>query len=168
MCANSWTGLISTRGLRKTNSKEKVKRRLSLRRWGISGQTGSIITDLGKITPDSQGLPTSRWLMLYSENQCIGFWRRSRTSRSSNGWTRWLETQRGATRVFIANTIKTKDTLRKNVEIYGTIWNSWSKKESWNSCCTIPVARRSKLVRILGGVLLQDLLKEQSMSSSLL
>ena len=81
--------------MRKTSSKEKVKRRLSLRRRGISGRTGSIITNLGKITSDSQDLPTPRWLMLCSEDRCIEFWRRSRTSHSLNGRTRWLETPRG-------------------------------------------------------------------------
>ena len=130
MCANSWIELISIRELRKTNSKEKVKRRLSLRRGRILGQTSSIIIDPEEITLDSQGLPTPRWLMQCSENRCIRFWRRSRMSHSSNGQTRWLETPRGATRAFITNTIETKDTLRRIAGICGTIWISWSEKKS--------------------------------------
>ena len=35
-----------------------------------------------------------------------------------------------STQAFIANTIKTRDTLQRNAGTYGTIWNSWSKKES--------------------------------------
>ena len=97
-------------------------------------------------------------LMQCSENRCIRFWRRLRMSRSSNGRTRWLETLWGTTRAFTANTIRTRDTLQRIAEICGTIWTSWSKKESWSSCCTIPMARRSKQVRIPGKMLLQDLL----------
>ena len=154
MWSNLWTRLISTRGLRKTNSKGKVKRRLSLKRWGISGQTDSIITDLGGIPLDSQGLPTPRQLMQCFKNRCIRFWRKLRTNRSSNGWTRWLETPWGATKALIANTIRTRDILRKVARICGTIWTSWSEKGSWNSCCTIPVAKWSRQVRIPGEMLL--------------
>ena len=37
--------ILSTRGLRKTSNKGKVKRRLSLKRGGISNRTDSTITD---------------------------------------------------------------------------------------------------------------------------
>ena len=44
-----------------------------------------------------------------------------KTSHSLNGQTRWPRTLRGETRAFIANTIKTRDILRRNVGICGTI-----------------------------------------------
>ena len=139
-----WTGLISTRGLRKTNNKGNVKRMLSLRRGGISSQINSIIIDLGGISLNSQGLPTPKQLMQCSKNRCIRFWRRLRTSRSSNGRTRWLETPWGTTKTFIANTIKIRDTLWRIAWICGTIWTSWSEKGSWSSCCTILVVKQSR------------------------
>ena len=108
----------------------KVKRRLYLKKGGISGRTDSTIIDLEEITLDSPGLPTPRRLMLCSENRCIRFSRRLRTSRFLNGRTKWLETPRGATKVFIANTIKTRDTLQRIAGICGTIWISCSEKES--------------------------------------
>ena len=49
---NLWTELINTRELRKISNKEKVKRRLSLKRLGISGRTDSIPLDLEKIMSD--------------------------------------------------------------------------------------------------------------------
>ena len=124
MCTNLWTELINTRGLRKTSNKEKVKRRLSLRREGILGRIDLILFDLRKITLDSQDLPTPRWLVLCSKNRCIEFSRRSRTSHSLNGRKRWLETLQDETRASIANTIKTRGTLRRNARIYRTTWNS--------------------------------------------
>ena len=130
-------------------------RRLSFRRGGISSRIDSIITNLRKIALDNHGLPTPRCLMPCSESQCIRLWKRLRTSYSSNGRTKGLETLRGTTWAFIANTIETRDTLWRNVGIYRTIWNSWSKKESWSSCCIIPAAKRSRLVWILGGMILK-------------
>ena len=41
---NSWTELISTRGSKTTNIKEKRKLRLFLRKLGILGRTDTIIT----------------------------------------------------------------------------------------------------------------------------
>ena len=48
-----------------------------------------------------------------------------------------LKTPWDINRAFIANIIRTRGTLRKTVGICGTIWTSWSEKESWSSCCTI-------------------------------
>ena len=56
--------------------KEKVKRRLSLKRRGISGWTDLIPFDLGKIILDQQDLPMPKWLVLYFENRCTKFLRR--------------------------------------------------------------------------------------------
>ena len=49
MCANLWTGLISTKGLKKTSNREKEKLRLSLRRGGISGHRPFLILPEGFI-----------------------------------------------------------------------------------------------------------------------
>ena len=46
-----------------TNSKGKVKQRLSLRRGRISGRIDSITTNLGEILLNNQGLPIPRQLM---------------------------------------------------------------------------------------------------------
>ena len=74
--AGSWIGLISIRRSRRTNSKTREKVRLSLRREGISGRTATTITDLGGIFLGSLGVQFLKWLILYSENWCIKFWRR--------------------------------------------------------------------------------------------
>ena len=57
-----------------------------------SGQTDTIITIQGEISQGNQDQPTRRRLMMYSKNQYIRFWRRSRMSHSSSGQIRWLET----------------------------------------------------------------------------
>ena len=157
MCANSWTKLISIRGLRKTSSRGKERLRLSLRRGGISSQTDTTTTDLEGTLLGSQGLLILRQLTQYSGNRCIKFWRRLKMSYSSKGQIRWQETPWGAIRTFIANITRTKDILQKTVEILGTIWTNWSKRESWSSFCLIPVARGARQVRNPREMLLQDL-----------
>jgi len=42
-------------------------------------------------------------------------------SHSSNDQIRWQKTLRDVIKTFIANTIRTRDTPQKIVEIYGTI-----------------------------------------------
>ena len=166
MCVNLWTELISIRGLRKTNSRGKERLRLSLRRGGISGRTNTTITDLGRTLLGSQGLPIRKRLTWCFDNRCIRFWRRLRTNHSLNGQKRWQETPRGAIRTFIVNITKTRDILQKTVEIYGTIWTSWSERESWSSFCIILVAREARQVWNPKKMLPQDLLWAQLMSSS--
>ena len=158
VCANSWTKLISIKGLKKTNNRGKERLRLSLRKWGISSQTDTTTTDLGGTLLGSQGLPILKRLTRCSGNWCIRFWRRLRMSHSSNGQIRWLETPWGTIRAFIANITRTKNILQKNVEICGTIWTSWSERESWSSFCIIPVVRGARQVQNPGEMLLQDLL----------
>ena len=46
-------GLTSIKGLRKTSNYVKERLRLSLKRGGISGRTGSITTDLEEILLDN-------------------------------------------------------------------------------------------------------------------
>ena len=157
MCTNSWTGLISIRELRKTSSRGNERLRLSLRRWGISGRTDTTTIDLEGTLLGSQGLPILRQLTQYSGNRCIKFWRRLKMSYSSKGQIRWQETPWGAIRTFIANITRTKDILQKTVEILGTIWTNWSKRESWSSFCIIQVAKGARQVRNPREMLLQDL-----------
>ena len=57
-----------------------------------------------------------RLLMLYSENQCIRCWRKSRTSHTLGGRIRWWQSPRDTIRTFIANTTKT-------TENYRNLWN---------------------------------------------
>ena len=59
---------------------------------GILGLTDTTITDLGGIFLGSLGSRLFKRLTWCSENQCIKSWRRSRTSHTSNGRTKWEET----------------------------------------------------------------------------
>ena len=144
MCANSWTELISIKGLRKTSSREKEWLRLSLRRWGILGRTDTIITNLEETLLGNQGLSTLRWLMLCSKSQCIRYWKRLRMSRSSNGQIRWQEIPWGAIKAFIATTTRTRDTPLRTVGICEIIWTNWSKRENLSNSCITPVARGAR------------------------
>ena len=157
MCANSWTGLTSIRGLRKTSSRGKERLRLSLRRVEILSRTDTITTDLERTLLGSRGLPVPRWLMRCSENRYFRFWRRLRMSRSSNGQTRWQETPWSAIKVFIASTTKTKGTPQRTVEICGIIWTSWSEKENWGSFCIILMVSRARQIQNSREMVLQDL-----------
>ena len=130
VCANLWIGLTSTKGLKKTNYRGREMLRWSFRRGGISGWTGTIITDLRKTLLGSQDLPIPMWLMLYSENKYNRFWRRLRMSCSSNGRTRWQEILWGVIRAFIANIIRTMDTLSRIVKTCGTNYINWPRKRN--------------------------------------
>ena len=67
------------------NSREKGKLRLSFRKEEILGQTDTIITGREGIMQSRQGQIAIKWSELYSENQCIKYWKKSRTSPFSNG-----------------------------------------------------------------------------------
>ena len=147
VCTNSWTGLISTRGLRKTNSKGKVRLRLSLRRWEISGRTDTIITKQEETLLGSQGLLILRQLMLCSESQCARYWKRLRMSCSSNGQIRWQEIPWNAIRTFIVTTTRTKDTTSKTAGTCGIIWTSWSERENLNNSYITLVAKGARQIQ---------------------
>ena len=85
MYADSWIRLISIRRLKRTNSKARKRVRLSSKRGRIPSQTAIIIIDLRRIFLGNMGLQLLKWLTLCFENRCIKFWRRSRTSHTSNG-----------------------------------------------------------------------------------
>ena len=67
-----------------TNSKEKGKLRLSLRKGGISGQTDTIITGREGIMSINQDLIMLRSSVRCSESQCIKYWRRLKMNHSLN------------------------------------------------------------------------------------
>ena len=119
--ASSWIGLISIRGSRRTNNKIRERVRSSLKRWGISGRTATIITDLGGILLGNLGLQLLKWLTLCSENRCIKFWKRSRMSHTSNGRTKWVETPWETIRASIANTTRSGGIPPRTVELCGII-----------------------------------------------
>ena len=82
---------MSISRLRKTNNKAKGRVRLSLKKGGILGRIDTTITDSAGILRDNLDLRLLRWLTLFSENQCIKSWKRSRMSHTSNGQTKWEE-----------------------------------------------------------------------------
>ena len=67
------------------SNREKGKLRLSLKKEEILGRTDTTIIGQKGIMQSSKGQITIRWSELYSENPCIKFWKRLRTSPSSNG-----------------------------------------------------------------------------------
>ena len=63
-------------------------------------------------------------IMLCSENQYIGCWRKSRTNHTLSGRIRWQGNPRGAIRTFIANTTRTTDIPRRTAGTSGITWTS--------------------------------------------
>ena len=122
--ANSWIGLISIKGLRRTNSKARENVRLSLRRGGNLGRIITTITEPEGILLDNLGLQLLRQLTRCFEKKCIKSWRRPRTSHTSDGQKRWEETPWGVIRAFIANTIRSRGIPLRTAELYGTIWSN--------------------------------------------
>ena len=66
----------------------KGKLRLSLKKEEILGRIDTTITGREGIMQSNQGQITIKWSALYSESQCIKYWKKSRTNPSSNGPTR--------------------------------------------------------------------------------
>ena len=65
-------------------NREKGKLRLSLKKEEILGRTDTTIIGQEGIMQSSQGQITIKWSALYSESQCIKYWKKSRTNPSSN------------------------------------------------------------------------------------
>ena len=93
--------------------------------------------------------PIRRRLTPYSESWYIRFRRKSRISRFSSGWIRWLEIPWSAIRVFIVNTTRTTSTLQKTARTCGTTKISWSKKENWVSFASFQWSSRPRKPRDL-------------------
>ena len=158
MCVYWWIELISIGELRRISYREKERRRWSLRRGGIPGRIGFRIIDLGGTLQGSPDQPTLRQLMLCFENQCNRFWKRLRTSRSSDDRIRWQEILWIVTKTFTANIIRIMDIPPRIAEICGTLWNNWSERGSWNTFCITLVAEEAKRIWRFGEMLLRDLL----------
>ena len=144
------------------NNREKGKLSLSLKKGENLGRTDTIITGREGIILSSRCQITIRWSELYSENPCIKFWKRLRTSPSSNGPIRWWETPKRETEIFIVNTIETPVTLPRIAEVYGITWTNSSEKANWNSCCIILVVWVVRLILGRKGRILHDPLSELS------
>ena len=110
------------------NNREKGKLRLSHKKEEILGRTDTTTTGREGIMQSSQDQIKIKWLELYSESQCIKYWKKSRTNPSSNGPTRWWEILKSETEISIVNTIETMDTLSRIAEVYGITWTNLSEK----------------------------------------
>ena len=84
----------------------------------------------GETSRGNRRQPKHKTSGLYSENQCIRCWKKSRANHTLDGRIRWRESPRSETRTFIANTTKTTNIPRRTAGIFGIIWTSWSEKES--------------------------------------
>ena len=87
------------------NNREKGKLRLSLKKEEILGRIDTTITSQEGIMQSNQGQITIKWSVLYSESQCIKYWKKSRMNPSSNGLTRWWEILKSEIVTFIVNII---------------------------------------------------------------
>ena len=144
MYVSLWTELTNTREWKKTSCKGKERRRLSLKRWGISSRIYTTITVRREISQGNTDQPTCRWLTPYSENRYSRFWRKSRMNHSSSGRIRWLETPWSAIRVCIVSSTRIMGILQKTAGTFGTTWISWSEKENWDIFCIIPVVTKAR------------------------
>ena len=106
------------------NNKERGRLRLSLRRGGILGWTGTITIGREGIMWGNQGLLIPRQLIQCSENLSVKFWRKLRMNHFSSGQIKWLETPQNAIKTSIATIIKNRDILLRTAEIYGITWIS--------------------------------------------
>ena len=88
------------------NNRGRGKLRLSLKKEEILGQTDTTITGQEGIMQSNQGQITIKCSGLYSESQCMKYWKKSRTNPSSNGPTRWWEILKSETETSIVNTIE--------------------------------------------------------------
>ena len=120
VCGSLWIGLTNTKEWKRTSCKGKESRRLFFKRGGISGRIDTTITVRGEISQGNTDQRIHRRLTPYSESWYIRFWRKSRISRFSSGWIRWLEIPWSAIRVCIVNTTRTMGTLQKNARTCGT------------------------------------------------
>ena len=89
-------------------------------------------------------------------------------SHTSNGYTRWEETPKGATKVFIASTTKNEGIPLRTIELCVIFWSNWSKMEGYNSFCINPMGKETKQGQGLRGTLLQGPLWAQLTLSLLL
>ncbi|XP_065632320.1 uncharacterized protein LOC136068726 [Quercus suber] len=83
-CVSSWTVLTSIKELRKISSKERERKRLSLKRGGISGRTVTIAVNCGEILLDNQDQQIFKQSTLYLKSQYTKFWKRLRKIKNES------------------------------------------------------------------------------------
>ena len=110
------------------NNREKGKLRLSLKKEEILGRTNTITTGREGIMSSSQGQIIVKWPELYSESQCIKYWKKSNTNLSSNGPTRWWEILKNETATSIANIIGIMAIQQRIAGVCGTTWIDLSER----------------------------------------
>ena len=110
------------------NNKKKGKLRLSLKKEETLGRIDTTITSQEGIMQSSKGQITIKWSRLYSESQCIKYWKKLRTNPSSNGPTRWWEILKSETETFIVNIIEIMVIQQKIAGVYGITWTNLSEK----------------------------------------
>ena len=120
------------------------------------GLRGIIITDSEETLLDILGFLLPRWLSQYSRSLCIKFLRRLRLNHTSSGRIKWGVTPWGEIRVFIANIIRTVDTLQKIVELCVTILINWSRSGNWGNFYTSLLDKGVILGRCIRGNLPRD------------
>ena len=69
-----------------------------------------------------------KWYELYSESQCIKYWKKSKTNSSSNSPTRWWEILRNETITSIANIIGIMAIQQRIAEVCRTTWTHLSER----------------------------------------
>ena len=68
----------------------------------------------------NQGQTTIKWSELYSENQCIKYWKKLKMNPSLNGPTRWWEILKSEIVTSIANIIGIMAIQQRIVGVCGT------------------------------------------------
>ena len=101
---------------------------MSLKKEEILGRTDTTTTGQEGIMQSSQGQITIKWSELYSESQCIKYWKKSRTNPSSNGLTRWWEILKSETETFIVNIIGIMAIQQRIAGVCGTTWTNQEGK----------------------------------------
>ena len=103
---------------------------MSLKKEEILGRTDTTITGWEGIIQSSQGQITIKWYGLYSENQCIKYWKKSRMSPSSNDPIRRWEIPKSETETSTVNTIGIMTIQQRIVGVYGITWINLPEKEN--------------------------------------
>ena len=78
----------------------------------------------------SKGQITIKWSGLYSESQCIKYWKKLRTNPSSNGPIRWWEILKNETETSIVNIIEIMAIQQRSAGVYGITWTNLPEKEN--------------------------------------
>ena len=112
------------------NNREKGKLRFPFRKEEILGQIDTTITGRKGIMQSNQGQITIKWSVLYSESQCIKYWKKSRMNPSSNGPTRWWEILKSETVTSIVNIIRIMAIQQRIARVYGITWTNLPEKEN--------------------------------------